>query len=124
MNEDNVLSVYPISILLDSHSCCPTQQAICVIFSIFPPPPLLIMWVTGLFSGNFSLTTTQTGTPLGVFVLDTDRLAANVENTYVARLPVTAVGKDISLKFTHNDTGAAPIIRECVIEAECLYEED
>src|SRR3990167_806501 len=87
---------------------------------------ILVNWYTnrGTTSGSFSLTTTQTGTALGVFVLGTDRLAANVENTYVERLPSTAVGKDISLKFTHDDTGAAPIIREVVIEAECLYEED
>lgn len=85
---------------------------------------LIVTWYTNrdTVSGSFTIPVTQTGTPLGVFVLDTDRLAANVENTHTERLPSTAIGKDISLKFTHNDTGSPPIIRECEIEAEALYE--
>lgn len=85
---------------------------------------LIATWYTnrGTTSGSFTVPVTQTGTPLGVFVLDTDRLAANVENTHTERLPATAVGKDISIKFTHDATGAPPIIREAEIEAEALYE--
>ena len=56
LKKERVLSLNPISILFPSKSCCPTQQAIWVILRIFPPPPDLIMCVTGLSFGNSNLT--------------------------------------------------------------------
>ena|SRR3990167_5818897 len=84
---------------------------------------LLINWYTnrGNTSGNFSISASQTGVALGSFVLNTDTLAGTIEATYTERLPDTAVGKDISLKFTHINTGTAPIIRNVEIEWESLY---
>lgn len=83
-----------------------------------------VNWYTdrGLTTGNFNLPTTQSGVALGTFILGTDILAEDVELQHTERLPETAIGKDISLKFTHNGTGAtAPIIRDVEIEWEALY---
>jgi hypothetical protein len=84
---------------------------------------LLVYWYTnrGLTSGSFTISLSQTGAALGSFVLGTDVLSSDVEATHIERLPETAIGKDISLKFYHNNTGKAPIIRECEIEWEGLY---
>ena len=84
-----------------------------------------VRWYTnrGLTSGSFNLPATQTGVVLGVFILGTDSLAENVERTHTERLPDTAIGKDISLKFTNEGQGSPSIIRNCSIEFETLYSE-
>ena len=86
---------------------------------------LLFNWYTnrGITTGSFSVAVSQTGVALGVFVLGTDYLASDVETSYSVNLPDTAVGKDISIKITHDDTGTAPIIRDIEIEWEALYVE-
>jgi len=82
-----------------------------------------VNWYTerGAITGNFDLGPTQTGTRLGTFVLGTDYLVDPVETTHTERLPDTAIGKDISLKFTNDDTGDPPIIRDVEIEWEGIY---
>ena|SRR3990167_4102493 len=77
----------------------------------------------GLMTGSFDLDVTQSGTALGTFLLGTDVLGSDTEATHTERLPETAIGKDISLKFTHDNTGSAPIIRNIEIEWEALYSE-
>ena len=69
------------------------------------------------------MSVTQTGVGLGTFVLGTDILSENVERYHTERLPDTAIGKDISLKIVHDNTGTAPIIREIEIEWEGIYTE-
>lgn len=73
---------------------------------------------------NFSMSVTQTGVPLGSFTLGTDVLSEDVERLHIERLPDTAVGTDISLKFVHNDTGTPPIIREGEIDYEAMYQQE
>src|SRR3990167_3295166 len=82
-----------------------------------------VRWYTdrGLTSGSFNLSITQSGVVLGVFVLGTDTLASDTEKTHTERLPDTAIGRDISLKFTHDGQGAPPIIRNVEIEYDTLY---
>lgn len=84
---------------------------------------LTVNWYTnrGSTSGSFFLGPTQTGVKLGSFILGTDTLVGSVESTHNEPLPDTAIGKDISLKFTSKDTGDSPIIREVSIEAEAMY---
>lgn len=84
-----------------------------------------VTWYTnmGNVSNNFDIAVSQTGTALGSFTLGTSRLAGNVEAVHVERLPDTAIGTDISLKITHEDTGVSPIIREIEIKYESLYQE-
>lgn len=86
---------------------------------------IIVTWYTnrGTTSGSFNITVSQTGVALGSFTLGTDILASDVEATHTEPLPDTAVGKDISLKFYHKDTGVAPIIRDCELEYEYLYRE-
>ena len=86
---------------------------------------LLINWFTnrGNVSGSFTIAATQTGVTLGTFLLGTDSLAGIIESTHTEKLPDTAVGKDISVKITHSDTGTAPIVRDMEIEYELLYTE-
>ena len=86
---------------------------------------LLFNWYTnrGITSGNFTVPASQMGAKLGEFVLGTDVLASDVEATHVETLPDMAVGKDISIKITHDDSGVAPIIRDIQIEYEGLYYE-
>ena len=67
------------------------------------------------------MSASQTGVKLGSFTLGTDTLADSVEKTHTERLPDTAVGKDISLKFYHKDTGDPPIIRDTEFSWEGLY---
>lgn len=84
---------------------------------------LYVYWYTskGAVMGDFTLPLTQTGAVLGSFVLGTDKLSEASENTHTERLPDTAIGKDISLKFYHNDKGARPIIRNVEVEWEALF---
>ena len=86
---------------------------------------ILVNWFTnrGAKTGNFSLSVSQTGVKLGTFLLGTDILSEQVERTHTERLPDTAIGKDISLKITHNDTGDSPIIRNIEVEWEAMYVE-
>jgi len=90
-----------------------------------PTSTINVRWYTnrGLTSSSFDLPVSQTGVALGVFLLGTDTLAENVERTHTERLPETAIGKDISLKFTHDGQGSAPIIRNVSIEFEAIYSE-
>ena len=84
---------------------------------------LLINWYTnrGNTTGNFIIAASQTGTALGSFILDTSTLAGMVENEHTERLPDTAIGKDISIKITHDDKGVPPIIRDMTIDYDALY---
>ena len=86
---------------------------------------ILVNWYTngGTTVGNFSVPISQEGTALGSFILGTSTLSEDTEKTHLERLPDTAIGKDISLKFTHIGTGAAPIIRDVQIDYELLYKE-
>lgn len=86
---------------------------------------LLVYWYTdrGLNSGSFTMSTTQSGVALGTFVLGTDTLASDVEGTHSKRLPDNCIGKDISLKFYHKGNGVPPIIRDCKIDWEAMYED-
>lgn len=86
---------------------------------------IIIRWYTnrGLTTGSFTMSVSQTGVALGSFQLDVDRLAEDVEKTHTERLPDTAIGKDISLKFEHDGKGIVPIIRDVEIEYELLYTE-
>lgn len=85
---------------------------------------LLFNWYTnrGATTGNFSISQSQTGVVLGSFTLDTDSLVESVEGTHTERLPDTAIGRDISLKITHDDTGGVPVIRDIQIDWEGMYE--
>lgn len=76
----------------------------------------------GVTSGSFSMPVTQTGVLLGSFTLGTDTLSEDVERLHTERLPVSAIGNDISLKIYHDNIGTPPIIRDCEIDYECLYE--
>lgn len=76
----------------------------------------------GGVTGNFVLEASQVGVQLGVFLLGTDVLSLNTEATYTQRLPEEAIGRDISLKFTHVGKGTSPIIRNCSVDFEALYE--
>jgi len=86
---------------------------------------VLVNWYTngGTTVGNFSMPTTQTGVALGSFVLGTSALSEDTERTQFEHLPDTAIGKDISLKFTHIGIGTTPIIRDVQIDYELLYKE-
>ena len=86
---------------------------------------LLFNWYTnrGATTGNFTVSVSQTGTKLGSFTLGTSILSGVVEATHTERLPDTAVGKDISIKISHDDTGDAPIIRDMEVEWEAYYVE-
>ena len=86
---------------------------------------IVVTWYTnrGNTNGSFTISPTQTGVALGSFILDTDVLGGLVEGTHTQRLPDTAVGKDISIKITHADTGTAPIIRDMEVEWEGIYVE-
>lgn len=84
---------------------------------------VLVYWYTdkGLKSGSFSIPITNTGVKLGSFVLGTDTLSEDTETTYTKRMPVSCIGKDISLKFYHKGAGTPPVIRSAEIEYELLY---
>lgn len=84
-----------------------------------------VRWYTnrGKTSGSFNLEQTQEGVALGTFLLGTDILASNTEATHTEPLKEDAIGKDISLKFTHTGHGSSPIIREITIEWEALYQQ-
>lgn len=81
-------------------------------------------WYTnrGNTSGSFSIATSTTGTALGTFILGTDTLAEDTDTAVTTRLPDNAVGKDFSLKITHDTTGTKIIIKNVEIEWEALYE--
>lgn len=92
-----------------------------------PVGTITVNWYTnrGATTGSFTIAASAVGTKLGDFLLGTDALvaASGLDSTVVQRLPDTAVGKDISLKFTHNNTGAQPVIRDAEILWEGLYVE-
>lgn len=89
---------------------------------------ITVRWRTnyGTTTDSYNVPISQAGTALGSFLLGTSVLVGSTEETQRQTLPDTAVGKDISLEFTHNDTatgGNAPIIRDVTIDWEALYEE-
>ncbi len=84
---------------------------------------ITVEWFTnrGATTGSFTIPVTQTGVKLDTFLLDTDTLASTVESSATQRLPDNAVGKDISIKITHNAKGTSSIIRDIEIEWEALF---
>ena len=84
-----------------------------------------VTWFTnrGNVSGNYDIAAQGTGVKLGTFLLGTDSLVSNVENTHTQDLPDTAVGKDFSVKIEQDSTGNPAIIRGIDIEWEALYVE-